>query len=233
MSLNPFAPTTDYPSMLNKIAVYTFAVGIAMTWVLRSQIAPIEAFLDKFDLAFEIEGNKIALGFLLPAFLVALLFRIVKMHDRLSDVTKTREEFDLNEILVPLSIGSGFPITIAMRDRALAARDRLMTAVFYTYASSTAGKAKIDSHLVTMALDQWSWFWIGAEAVLVIAATGAILAAYGKYQAATWAFIACFLVFTLQHFTRRRRANYAHAQVEAILTDAVRRNEIAGVFRAL
>src|SRR6266550_8130251 len=111
MSLNPFAPTTDYPSMLNKIAVYTFAVGIAMTWVLRSQIWPVEVFLMRFDLPVQLIGNKISLGYILPAFLVALLFRIFKMHDRLSDVFGIRKRFDVNEILALLSKGAGVPFT--------------------------------------------------------------------------------------------------------------------------
>src|SRR6266550_7831628 len=111
MSLNPFATVTSYPSMLNKIALFTLAVGIAMTWVLRSQAPTVELFLGRFDLPVEIEGNEVALGYVLPAILVAILFRVVKMHDRISDVLGTRQEFDLNEILVPLSIGVDVPLT--------------------------------------------------------------------------------------------------------------------------
>src|SRR5207249_3941140 len=131
---------------------------------------------------------------ILPAFLVALLFRIFKMHDRLSDVFGIRKRFDLDEILAPLSKGAGVPFTKPMRARATSRRDSLMASVFYAYASGTEGKAKIDPHLVTMALDQWSWFWILAEAVFVMVATGVALLIAGRYKAAMWVFIICAII---------------------------------------
>src|SRR6266436_1232505 len=101
MSVNPFGPISSYPAMLNKIAFFTFGVGIAMTWVLRSQIWPVEVFLGGFDLPVELMGNKLSLGYILPAFLVALVFRIFKMHDRLSDLLGIRKRFDVDQILAP------------------------------------------------------------------------------------------------------------------------------------
>jgi hypothetical protein len=38
MGLNPFATVSDYPSMLNKIALYTFFVSTLLLWLIYWQI---------------------------------------------------------------------------------------------------------------------------------------------------------------------------------------------------
>jgi hypothetical protein len=53
-----------------------------------------------------------------------------------------------------------------------------MGACFYKYASST--KPELDPHTITLALDNWSWYWILLEAISLGVPTAAVLFAFGK-----------------------------------------------------
>jgi hypothetical protein len=175
MSLNPFAPVSDYPSMLNKIALYTFGVTLLAGFCVYSRVPQIRPWLLPVEVAVPEFPVKVPMGVLLVAFGVAFLSRTVKLHDRISDVFGIRKRFDVEVILFPMAAASGAALTLDQQESVRNNRLNLMSKVFYRYATSSPGKAVIEAHAITMALDQWSWYWILVEADLIALITAALL----------------------------------------------------------
>lgn len=136
MSLNPFATLGDYPAMLNKIATWTFFISLAATAVVRLRLPAIDAALGTFGFNVSVAGIELPLGMILPAFGMALVSRVIKLHDRLSDLFGIRRRFDRQEILLPLASASGAALTPTQLDRVDASGSDLMGKVFYAYVSS-------------------------------------------------------------------------------------------------
>jgi hypothetical protein len=233
MDFSAFKAVGDYPKMLNKIALSTFAGAILAVWLLRYELPALDNLLKPLSLQIQVAGGfSLPFGTLLPAFVVAALSRIFKLHDRISDVFHIRQRFDVSEILFPMAIGSGASLT-GNQIRAIKKNRESMMYKVYKYASSTPGKAVIDSHYITLALDQWSWYWIVLEQTFlafVLAVTFCMTARYSL--AATFLGVVLVAIGVLQ-FIRNLCSDYALQEVEAILGDSARRLEVAEAFRAL
>lgn len=231
MDTNPFVAPKNYSQMLLKIALFTFLCALCFAWLAAHTSPVAKEFLGVFRIHISTFGLDIPFGYFLVAFLVAFAFRVAKLHDRISDLFGIRKRFDVQEILTPLAAGVGIPVTLETRERLESKRDEAMRRVFYKYASST--KPQIDDHVIIMALDKWSWFWILIEsigvsflALLVLLALGAY---FGAAIAATWAFLATVVA----SFANRACVSLAHVQVQTILENTVWQTEIRAVLSAL
>ena len=100
------------------------------------------------------------------AFALAAVAYVAKLHDRVSDLFGIRARFDVNEILKPSALATGTPLSPSQIQKLRAKRLDLMGPVFYKFASS--GKPIIDPHYITMALTQWSWYWVVIELNVVV-----------------------------------------------------------------
>lgn len=234
MSLNPFKTVGDYPMMLNKIAASTFLVALGGLALLRHEFVSVRSILDPVGISIPIEsGLSLPLGLVLPALLFAILSRMFKLHDRVSDLFRIRQRFDVSEILFPLAMGSGPHLTTDQMRAIKKNRESLMYKVFYKYASSTPGKAVIDSHYITMALDQWCWYWVVIEATVIAFVLAATFLLTRHYLLADVLFIAVLAALGVLQLLRKFCSDYALQEVEAILQQADRKLEVAEVFRAL
>src|SRR6266487_2912905 len=128
MSLNPFATVGDYPAMLNKIAWWTFFTSLLATLLVRWRLPVIDAALEavSFGVKVPVAGNMFSLGSLIPAFTMALVSRVSKLHDRLSDLLGIRKRFDRQEILLPMAAASGATLTPDQLQKIDAHRNNLM-----------------------------------------------------------------------------------------------------------
>lgn len=233
MSLNPFATVKSYSEILTKIATWTFFVSLAVTVVLRLRWPLIDTALGMLSPKIPIAGVELPLGTLAPAFAMALISRVTKLHDRLSDVLGIRRRFDRQEILLPLAAMSGAMLTPAQLERIDAERNNLMGQVYYAYASSDPSKSKIDPHYVTMALDQWSWYWILLEALFIIGCGGAVLYLIGDHivgGAAAWLVV---IGLGVLQWIRSSCRGYAADEIREILKVAGAQAAIQSVFSAL
>lgn len=234
MSINPFESVKDYPGMLNKIATYTFFASLGAVWLLRKEFYSIEDFLKPFSLPIPLaSGLEIPIGTILPAFLFALLSRIIKLHDRISDLLRIRERFDVRSILLPMAAATGANLKVPQIRRMKQEREALMNDVFYEYASSTPDKAQIDFHYIEMALDQWSWYWIMLEATF-IAFILAVVSLFTKHWLVSASLFfgivsSLGLILALGYLC----ASYSLREVEEILGDPKRKAAITERFRAL
>jgi hypothetical protein len=235
MSLNPLAPVTDYYSMLNRIFVFTWLWACLATWIVRLYYEPLDQLLKKLDFPIDILGLKEMkiLGYIVPGLVVSVLARMVKLHDRISDVLRIREQFDLYEIILPLARGAGVSVGKLTMDQLRRHRGKLMSQVFYRYASST--DPKIDKHAIYQALDWWSWYWVFVEMLAVLLPTGTLLLFFGS---SSWPglllLVACAaVILIILPFFRVRCSQHADYEVDLILTDQTRKQEIEQAFSAL
>jgi hypothetical protein len=223
VSLNPFSTPKNYPDMLNKIAVFTFCAALLATWVLRHYLVEPDALLSQLDFKIKILDNEITLGYALPAFLFALIARMFKLHDRVSDLFGIRQRFDVNEILVPAfeKTTDTKPTPDLIRDLEKR-RKALMGPVFYEYADSTAANPVVGRHLIEKSLGTWEYFWIVVEADVLAAITAVtFLLAYQYRPAVITLGIALLTAPFLLWSYGQSKAN-AHSQVTKILEDPSR-----------
>lgn len=234
MSLNPLTQVTDYPSMLNRIFLFTAISSSVATWMLRNHFPWFNDQLKFLDINVDLPFVKeiTVLGYLLPGIAVAFFARAIRLHDRISDFMRIRERFEVNEILRPLAEQCGVPIGNLSLDLVRAARRRLMGRVFYKYTSSTT--PKIDRHLINEALDWWSWYWSIIESLAVFVAAGVtLLFAHPMWHG--WAVLSgCLVVAVIAlPFFRAHCARYAADEVYAILAEETRKGQVLKAFSAL
>jgi hypothetical protein len=235
MNLNPFTTVSDYPTMLNKIAWGNFANSIACVWILRYNITPFDSLLSKLNIPVKIfDGFSLPLGTLILAIIIALISRAIKYHDKLSDLFQIRKRFDVFHILVPLAVLSNANCSVEKIESFRSHRRNLMNNVFYKYASSSPGKAKIETHYITMALDQWSWYWMLLEAMSLYLITSILLLFYSSSILLAYILLLFILVSVgCLQLLKHENIKYAYQELSQIIDNDSFKNEIAGVFNAL
>jgi len=232
--MNPFAEPKNYNEMLTKIMAFTFVISLALVAVVAHNWPKLWNCLHPSWLTFSIEvlGLKnVPTAYLVVAFLISLIARISKLHDKISDLFGIRERFDLNEILIPLAGGTGVAVDLAKRKRLIESRGQIMGQVFYKYASST--NPVIDAHLIWTALDKWSWFWICIEGTTVsVVASIMLLSVHAFLSAACLEalIVVCTLAATQ---VNRACASAAHNEVREILADAQRCHDVGVALSAI
>jgi hypothetical protein len=233
MGLNPFATVSDYPSMLNKIALYTFFVSTLLLWLIYWQIPGFRQGIPPLQFKIPETDIQAPASVVILAFAFAFISRLVKLHDRLSDLFGIRRRFDVHSVLLPMASAAGTPLSLEQQEEVSRKREELMIKVFYKYASSSPGKAQIEQHSITMALDQWSWYWTLVEAAFCVFVTALIFLSANKSGVAAWMLLVDLGILWLLQATRSLCAGYARDEVRQILEDPSRSNAVAGQFRAL
>lgn len=224
MSLNPLAPVTDYPSMLNRIFWFTAASAGAAVWLLRVCVPAVDGALRPLDDAVAAGlGRELPTpgGTLLPALAVGIATRVFRLHARASDWLGIRECFDIDVILAEFASRAGPDPPDLDRAELRRARHDLMRRCFYAYVSGP--NSAVDRVLTEQALDAWSWMWVGVEGAIVwtVAALGLIA---GQAYPTGFRTLAAALGFAavILPAVRRQCGRYGVAQVRAILADPAR-----------
>ncbi len=235
MSFNPLAPVTDYQSMLNRIFWFTSASSLAAIWMMRLFVPALDASFDRMDLALGIEGAKalpISGGYLLPALAIGIVTRIFRLHARVSDWLGIRETFDVEVILAEFADRLAINLESVGDETFRRARHRVMRQAFYPFVSGP--QPAIDQQLIQQALDAWSWFWVGVEAILIFTLASFTLIAFHAYQIGFQTLAAATAAALLGLPAQRNQCKrYAIAQVRAILADPQRAAAVRGAFAEL
>jgi hypothetical protein len=214
--MSVFAQPKTYSEMLAKIAIFTGVTAFLLTLLIGWHSPTAARMLDALNIEVKVWiFEKVKLGWVLPAFLVALAARIIKLHDRISDAFRVRETFDLLEILVPIAGGVQIPVDADLLGKLREKRDQVLREVFYKYASSLS--PKIDGQLVISALDKWTWFWILLESVVLGFVTTVVLVLLAAYEAAAFLGLGVLAGILLFRQAGPLCAPTAHAEVNAIL----------------
>ena len=100
--------------MLNKIALVNFIALILCTIFVAEQSPEVAAFLtlgiDKIPLKLGLVEFEILPGALAISIILAISFRVVNLHDRISDMIGLRKRFDVGRIMRPLAEGVGLVV---------------------------------------------------------------------------------------------------------------------------
>lgn len=227
--MKTIAQPESYSDMLERIFSMTVVSGIICTFVLGSASPAVKAVLDSIQTETEIgpiKGLK-ALYVLIPS-AIALILRVVRLHDKLSDLFHIRIIFDTRYILFPIAHLSGHELNRNMKECIRSVRESVMYKVFYPYAGFAT--PMIDRQLVRTALDNWGWFWVGIESAFLFVVTGIIVKIIGgdvQFLICLVVLLAIALLLTIQWFACRRSAD---RQVRAIVDEPQRKTDIHAYF---
>lgn len=226
------AQPESYSDMLERVFVTTVVSGVTCTLILASASPAVKALLDSVQTETEIGPIKgIKTLYVLIPIVIAVISRIVFLHDRLSDLFHIRVIFDTRYILFPMARLSGHGVDKTMEQRIRSVRESAMYKVFYPYAGFAA--PAIDRQLVRTALDNWGWFWVGIESGFLFVVTGIIVEIIGGAIQLIICMVALLIIgllLTIKWFACRRSAD---RQVRAIIDDVKRKADIQAYFAAI
>ena len=233
----------NYSEMLNKITFWTVINLIVALTVLRTHVASLDNFILFYtkDLiattgdVFEYSGIKINLVTLSLALVLGFVIRAFKLHDKLSDLFRIRHTFDCNYILLPLAKAVGVNVDDKNCNKKIREnRKDLMYGVFYKYASSASPNNIVDNHLIWMALDQWSWYWVILEGVFIWSIVAIAIYFFGEDVNGAYVISGLVVVaIALMYLIYRECKRYTRREVREILADADCARDIRRVLREI
>jgi hypothetical protein len=230
MPLNFFKTVDTYGAMLNKLATANIFVGLLAFYFLSSQCPELKSLADGFTLDISIAGIKLPAGYIVPPIGMAIFFRVIKLHDRISDIFKIRSYYDWTYVLEPMKQGVQ---SDAPKDNIMTNRGSLMSKVFYRYASSRDANSIVDKHLIEMVLDQLTWYWMIIETSFI---TFIVFIALMYTQSFEHALVLFYLGLGLIIFAKILQSScskYTAQEVNIILDTAPRKREIKEQFDAI
>jgi len=217
-----FGQPESYSDMLERIFFFTFGTGVFCVFYLSISSPAVKSILDSLAIEAEIgwiKGLK-ALYVVIPL-IVAIFSRIIRLHDKISDVLLIRHRFDTKHILLPLSrkVGSCVGPDVIKKNRV-----DMMYKLFYPYAGFK--DPSIDAQLVRSALDNWGWFWVELEAICLFLVTGSIFLIMGKTTQLIFSFVVALLLIAVSFGQYKTCIRTATAEVNAIVSDENRNQKI-------
>lgn len=230
-----FNVSKSYEDMLNKIGIFTLGFLIVSWYFILLSFPEFNKYINKFIKDFfEIKNSikifefELPFSFVIPTS-ISIICRIIKLHDKVSDILSIRLKYDCQNILIPLVEGSG--ASISSFEKLKENRNDLMGKTFYKYAGYTS--PKIDEHLINMALDSLCWYWIIVEGLVVTLTTFTICIFSSKLGIIRILFLFIIILIIaylgLENTCRKR----TYSEVQAILNDDERKRDIKVVFNAL
>lgn len=177
--------TDNYGTMLWKIAFSTMSFTVLALWILTQIDDGISNLIGRFSVSVPvISGFSLSMGYLVPTMIIGFISRGLRMHNQISNVLRIRRNFDVDHILTPLAVGVGLGAVPQLRNRLAADRTRLMNVCFYRYAGSF--NPQIDQHLIRMALDAWTWYWIVLESTAIAVGFLIVTLVRGHFTTGLW-----------------------------------------------
>ena len=222
----------DYSEMLKRIFYSSAIVGILCTLSLGYISPAVKKILDSSETKLDIGPISLPVVAVAIPLVFALLTRMMRLHNRISDLLHIREKFDINHVIVKLAEGVNFQVDPQIKMKLKEKRDLLMRDVFYKYAPNVE-HAVINAQLVSSAFDNWGWFWCSLEASVIILISAFLAWFLVNFKISLWyfgSFIICIFISFAFYPSCKRTAQY---EVEDILNNQNRKQEIREVFGAL
>jgi hypothetical protein len=227
----PFDRPTNYGEMLNKIGLSTFFLALGLTWVVSYFSPAATLLLEAKKTDVEIVGVHLPLLHVIPAILLAIIFRIFRLHDKISDLLRIRANFDVDQILVPLCEAVRVTVDQRMREKLKEHREDAMERTYYAYASFE--DPKISKATVLASIDRWTWYWILLEFMALLMTAGVILIALHSLQGACFIFAVLSFCAALFCTYTKSCGRLAVVQIREITADAIRTTAIKTAFTKL
>ena len=221
-----FGQPESYSDMLERIFCFTLGTGFICVFWLSASSPAVKDILDSISMETDIgfvKGVK-ALYVIIPL-IVAVLSRVIRLHDKISDILSIRQRFDTKYILIPMAhkVGSAARSGVIKNNR-----DDMMYKGFYPYAGFK--EPVIDAQLVRSALDNWGRFWVELEAVCLLFITMIIFLMIDKSTQCFVSFVIGLVLIALCFFQYRVCISSATSEINAILDDDNRKKAIFDCF---
>ena len=217
--------------MLNKIGLFTFLEAVGLTIAVGQCVPRVGRFLDSIGAHVKVFSIDLPLLAVLPAVVLALVSRIFRLHDKLSDLFRIRKNFDVFRILLPLALAVGCAPAPNMVEALQVHRKRIIARTFYRYASFE--DPKISKAAVLSAIDVWTWYWILAEFLFLLGLTTSVFISFGYFGPAAYSLVAFSLLsltFSTYFSVCGKKVDY---QIDEIVSDSKRVEQIRGEFASL
>jgi uncharacterized membrane protein len=227
----PFDRPNNYDEMLNKIGAFTFLEALLLTCLIGYFVPPVGGLLGSFKIPIDVYSIKIPLLYVVPSVLIGLIARIIRLHDKLSDLFQIRKTFDVYRVLTPLAGAVGYAINPALLKMLKDNREKAMQRTFYKYASFE--EPKISKALVLSAIDLWTWYWILAEFLFLLTVSAVIFLLFGAYAPAAYTLVAICTFVILFCTVFGVCGNEVDHQIEEIVSDSDRVAELKHEFESL
>lgn len=225
-----FGTADQYTKALNIIGAASFVVCCSSSYILL-QLEPTIASGPKIELPFA--KVYLPVAWLGGAFIVSIVFRIIKLHDCISDLLGIREVYDIQNILIP-AYRRVLPDRSPPGETVFAEKRRdLMKRVFYYYAPGPPGRNVISDHLVAMAWESLCWLWLITEAIVIAFIFGLVAIYFHSFGGICFFFGAMGLLVILYFVAKQQCRKQTKAEVEAILETESRRSEIRTAFNEI
>lgn len=227
----PFNRPKNYDEVLNKIGAFTFFEALALTCLVARAMPSAAALLGSYRIPIKVFSIEFPLLYVLLAAATALVARIVRLHDKLSDVFGVRKTFDLYRVLIPLAGAVGLSVDNSFKEVLKQNRGRAMQRTFYQYASFE--DPQISRALVLSAIDVWTWYWVLSEFLALVFVAGMILLIFGSFGVAAYLFLTLSILTILFNSVHRTCGAKADHQIEEIVSNAERVSALQEEFGAL
>lgn len=216
---------TSYSEILQRIFYLSTVSGIICTIILSNTSPEIRTFLDSFETEVDLGPLKsVKVLYVFIPLVIGLFSRMLKLHDRISDILGIRHRFDNQHILFPLSEKVGIDLTNDYKAKIRKNRNDLMSSIFYKYASFE--NPTIDLQLVRTAADNWGWFWVLLESSFLFFITAIITKCTELSKYGLWCTIVVFIELILIFYFWNECKKSASRQIQAILNDEDRKSDI-------
>ena len=107
-----FGQPADYSDILQRVFWCSFATGILCTVMLAKGSPGVQALIDSVGGEADVGPVKgIRVLYVLIPGVIAVFSRMIKLHDRISDVFRIRFRFDTRFFLYPLCEGVGLDLS--------------------------------------------------------------------------------------------------------------------------
>ncbi len=178
----PFERPGNYSEMLNKIGLFTCIEAILLTVFVGHSVASVNTALSYLKIPAKVYDIDIPILYVVPGIALAILMRITRAHNVLSDIFQIRERFDLFRVLIPLAWAVKSHVGLEELEKN---RKRAMARTFYPYASFN--EPAISKELVLSSIDAWTWYWILLELIFLLGLTSLFLVWFHAFESATFA----------------------------------------------
>ena len=216
-----FESIDNYGKMIEKISKTAFMFSLLLLYCISCVNNEFKDFMEtiSFGATYEIFGVELNLALFYLPIIMGVLEHVFKIHDKVSDLLKIRKTYDKYVIINGLIKKTNSNVSIKKCKGKLISK--LMSKTFYQFASST--DPKIDSHYVTMALNEWCWFWIVLDTGLLLLVLGIVfLALNWSWINFMFVVIGVVVILVFLFLILLQTIQYTKKEISAILDDSKR-----------
>lgn len=220
---NPFKTPSEYAETLGKIGTFGFFSNLILLLIFSANVSDVSSFLlgvfnvPAIKSAITFNDFTIPVGEFLVAGLIALIARIIPLHVFIAKRFGILDWYMLKNILLPLAARSQVSVSEEALERA---PKTLSRAIFYDHLN------QIDQHYVKMFWDKITWYWFSLELSFFLFFYSISSAICASYKASFFYMLFSVIVILSSMFLRRSAEHATRAELDAIVADQVRANEI-------